>query len=120
MKIDYDKLASQIWEDDYIQENQTKRHKDKYYISPKSITVEEAMADGHKVLDIRPEFCGIDIEVEEWQEKFMDDPRMIAAMAKLLWQKLKRYGKYAFNEEPDWLASAKEYLSNYERRPFLR
>lgn len=103
--------AAKIWANDSSAASDRARwHTSGYHIRRGEITLEGALEDAHEMLDIIPEQCGIDVQTEEWQEKYLDDPRMIAAMAKVAYAHLRKHDRYAFSGEQDWSVAAESYL----------
>jgi hypothetical protein len=110
----YNLYAEKIWRNEaYVRPDHIRWHTSGYHIREKSLDIDTAIEDAYGCLDILPEECGIDIDIDEWQEKWMENPEMIAAMAKLLYRKLKSHGRYAFEEEPSWLSHAKRFAEAY-------
>ena len=109
----FDEYARKIWQNEpYVKQDRVRWHSSGYHIKEGSLNVGTAIEDAHECLDISPSECQIGLSMEEWEE-VMDDPRMIGAMARLLYSRLKRYGRYAFDNEPDWEAEARRYMGDY-------
>ena len=111
----FDEYATTIWNNaPDVARDHHRWHASGHHIEPRSISIDEAVEDAHEALDIDPEELGIHVNITEWQHSYLDDPRMIAAMARVAYQGLRQYGRYAFSSEPDWEAAAIVYLKQYE------
>jgi len=107
----FDDYASKIWDNEpSVAKDRIRWHTSNYHIKAGQLTIDDTIADALEVLDIIPEEVGISVSTEEWQKKYMDDPRMIVAMAKLIYRKLNKHERYNFNHEPNWEAVAIEYM----------
>ena len=107
----YERYADLIWRNHpFVRADHIRWHTSGYHIRERSITVETAVEDAYGCLDIDPREVGIDMDIEEWQENWMEKPEMIAAMARCVYRHTKQYGRYAFENEPDWLAAARRFL----------
>lgn len=82
-------------------------------VPKKSITLDIAIEEAHETLDIDPEEYYVPLSIDVWQEAMLDNPMMIVAMAKVLFTKLKKYGCYEFDQEPDWKKAAIQYIKYF-------
>lgn len=110
----FDDYAVKIWNNEpFIAEDRIRWHTSDYHIQPKQLTIDDAVADAHECLDVGiPEEIGIPVSIEEWYNNYFDNPKMIAAMARLIYNNLKEYGRYAFDENPDWGDVTKKYVGD--------
>lgn len=106
-------LAESIWANDPDYKNDHLRwHSSGHHIAQKSLSVADLMENAHECLLFADcEECQLDISNVEL-DALRDDLQMIIAMAKVLWQNLKEYGRYAFEQEPDWEQAAKKHLED--------
>jgi hypothetical protein len=110
----YDEYAEKIWRNEpYARADHIRWHTSGYHIREKSLDIDTAIEDAYGCLDILPEECGIEIDIDQWQEEWMEKPEMIAAMAKLIYGRLKHHGRYGFDSEPNWLSHAKRFVEEF-------
>jgi hypothetical protein len=110
----YNLYAEKIWRNEaYVRPDHIRWHTSGYHIREKSLDIDTAIEDAYGCLDILPEECGIEIDIDQWQEEWTEKPEMIAAMAKLIYGRLKHHGRYAFDTEPDWLSQAKRFVEEF-------
>ena len=103
--------ARQIWNQGYFSEDEIRWHTSGTHIQDNQLTIEDTIEDAWEILgSITPDEVKINISLENWNIKYIDNPEMIAAMAKEIYSQVKEYGKYAFKDEPDWNAEVKEYV----------
>lgn len=111
MPESFAEYAEKIWKNEpYVSEDRLRWHSSGYHIKQGQLSVDDLVEDAAETLDIIPKEIGIPISIDEWQENYMDDPRMVAAMAKVIYGKLKKYGRYAFDEEPDLDTATEQFL----------
>ncbi len=110
MEEDFNDYALKIWQNDSsVRADRMRWHQSRYHIKKRSLNIEDMIEDAMEVLDISPEECNIPISIEKWQEDFMNEPKMIVVMARLIYQNLKKFGCYAFDKEPDWDEVIRDY-----------
>ncbi len=110
----FDDYADKIWSNEYyIAKDRIRWHTSNYHIESCQLTIEDVIADAHECLDITPEEIGISLSIEEWQKNCINNPKMISAMAKIIYHNLKKYGRYAFKHNPNWDVVARRYIKDY-------
>ncbi|MFW5852609.1 MAG: hypothetical protein ACOCUR_01125 [Nanoarchaeota archaeon] len=110
----FTEYARLIWENDsYVAADRLRWHSSGYHIRSDSLSIDDAVEDAHEALDIIPENCNIPVSIMDWQEYFIDNPRMISTMASTIYSELKQFDRYSFREEPDWDDAAKKYIDDY-------
>ncbi len=111
----YRDYARRIWRNyPDVSEDRVRWHSSGYHIAKASLGIEDALEDALEALDIDPQFCGIPVAIDDWQSRYMEDPKMVSAMASLMYDRLKDFGRYSFEEAPDWESSALEMLAGYQ------
>jgi hypothetical protein len=104
----YEDLAQKIWDKDKSsREERIRWHTSGHHIPERSLTIVDILEDSVEFLDTEPRF--INIQPEIWQANYMENPLMIAAMAKVMFENLKQFNRYSFNTEPNWISEARKY-----------
>ena len=109
---DFDDYAAKIWQK-VAAKDRIRWHTSGYHIKPGQLSLDDAIEDSWESLDIIPEELGIPVSTEDWQSTYIDDPKMIAAMAKVIYGNLQQYGRYGFSSEPDWSTYAAEFVEKF-------
>ena len=108
---DFDDYATKIWKNEQdVARDRLRWHTSGHHIKPGQLTIDDTIEDACEALDIIPEQLGIPASTEDWQNSYMDDSRMIAAMAKVIYGNLNQHGRYGFSSEPDWSVLAADYV----------
>lgn len=104
----YEDLANTIWaKDRSSREDRIRWHSSGHHFPERSLLVTDLFEDCMEVLDIESRLLGIQHDV--WQSNYLENPLMMAAMAKVMYENLKQYNRYSFATEPNWIAEARKY-----------
>jgi hypothetical protein len=106
----YEGLANTIWEKDRSsREDRLRWHSNgNNYFEEKSLGLTDLFEDVIEVLDIESNLVGISHET--WQENYLQNPFMMAAMARCIYENLKQYNRYSFETlSSDLVSQARKY-----------
>lgn len=104
----YEDLANTIWRKDVnSREDRIRWHSSTYHFPEKSLLITDLFEDCMEVLDIESRL--VDIRHDVWQLNYLQNPLMMAAMAKVMYENLKQYNRYSFEAEPNWITEARKY-----------
>lgn len=103
-------ICEKLWANhSYLRADLTRWHTSGYHIEPNSITLANWIEEVFSDLDTTPdelEECGITGISENYSP--MDDVDLVATFAGFLFNKLKPYGKFGFEEPKDWKKAVEE------------
>jgi hypothetical protein len=91
----YEEYAKKIWSKD-ARKDYIRWYSSGYHIDDNSISKENLYEQASESLDIIPSDIGIDVDIDKWQDEYMDDEKMVDAMAEVLYKNLKKYRKFKF------------------------